>query len=171
MRISCLVIVSNARRGNVIAYYQCTSRTELGPGAARESGHNSMCRKGLKNLAPRTGRGSSWVDEKLVLTGRTLLPGFVDEMGGWGRSRLQPASPQGFGLGAVPSRHRPQPPAQQNGPGAIRRFHCVNTKFSSVHPRPYSAVNCFDTAETTCSPYPARCSCRMSSRMRLPMCQ
>ena len=54
--------------------------------------------------------GRAWVDEKLVLTGRTLLPGFVDEMGGWGRSRLQPASPQGFGLGAVPSRHRPQPP-------------------------------------------------------------
>ena len=51
MRISCLVIVSNVTRGNVIAYYQCTSRTELAPGAARESGHNSMCRKGLKNLA------------------------------------------------------------------------------------------------------------------------
>src|SRR5208282_5841211 len=56
--------------------------------------------------------GRGWVDEKLVLTGRTLLPGFVDEMGGWGRSRLQPASPQGFGLGAVPSRHRPQPPGR-----------------------------------------------------------
>jgi len=51
-----------------------------------------------------------WVDEKLVLTGRILLPGFVDEMGGWGRSRLQPTSPQCLGLGAVPSRHRPQPP-------------------------------------------------------------
>src|SRR5271166_5727087 len=78
MRISCLVIVSNVRRGNVIAYYQCTSRTELAPGAARESGHNSMCRKGLKNLAPRTGRGSSHLTSfrgSLELTvGKLLLP-------------------------------------------------------------------------------------------------
>ena len=74
------------------------------------SGSNSCAvpgKGGPPGPRPVTG-ASPWVDEKLVLTGRTLLPGFVDEMGGWGRSRLQPASPQGFGLGAVPSRHRPQ---------------------------------------------------------------
>ena len=66
-------------------------------------------------LRSRRGRaGPGWVDEKLVLIGRTLLPGLVDEMGGWGRSRLQPASPQGFGLGAVPSRHRPQQPGHKS---------------------------------------------------------
>ena len=78
MRISCLVIVSNVRRGNVIAYYQCTSRTELALGTARESGHNSMCRKGLKNLAPCTGRGSSHLTSfrgSLELTVGKLLPG------------------------------------------------------------------------------------------------
>ena len=62
------------------SYYQCTSRTELAPGAARESGHNSMCRKGLKNLAPRTGRGSSHLTSfrgSLELTVGKLLPGHI----------------------------------------------------------------------------------------------
>ena len=53
-------------------------------------------------MTPLGGRG--WVDEKLVLTGRTLLPGFVDEMGGWG---LKPASAG-------------EPPGLRTGGGALQ---------------------------------------------------
>ena len=80
----------------------------------------------------------TWVDEKLVLTGRTLLPGFVDEMGGWGRSRHQPASPQGFGLGAVPSRHRPQPPGATKRTWGDPSFSlCQFQVFISPAPTPF----------------------------------
>ena len=109
------------------------------------------------------------VDEKL--TGRTLLPGNVDEMvrrfhcvnskfsavqdeGGLMKSwscLAEPCflvlltrwvagveagfsrrAPRASDWGRCPPGTDPSHPAQQNGPGAIRRFHCVNSKFSSV---------------------------------------
>ena len=50
------VMVSNVRRGNLIAYYKVASRTELALGAARESGHNSLCQNRLKVLLRATVR-------------------------------------------------------------------------------------------------------------------
>ena len=103
--------------------HELQTKDKIGGGTAFQTvlhGQDACAIQGSRTCCPdairwKTAPGSpdrdvtapAWVDEKLVLTGRTLLPGFVDEMGGWGRSRLQPASPQGFGLGAVPS---PQPP-------------------------------------------------------------
>jgi len=54
---TCAPLVScgvKRQAGTVIAYYKFTARTELSLGAARESGHNSMCQNGLKVLLRAT---------------------------------------------------------------------------------------------------------------------
>jgi len=59
----------------------------------------------------------AWPDEKLGLVGRSVPPSSVDDLGGWGRSRLQPASPQILGLGRCPPGTHPSHPAVQASVG------------------------------------------------------